>query len=1004
MSDYPISADDILKATNGGLDIIIQLYPDAYDSVRQPKRMFKRRDESTASAKLNLLKSGNYNVVDFGVSKESLGAIELYMSEMGVGFGQAIQQLAQRYNVMPEQRVELKAKISSRPAGTEDTEGEWKFEVRESFTDNEIEYLVSKNVLKELKWKHKNEDTAKKAYAKIAGVFKYYNWHSLLSYSIVKDRKVVTFASTADYPIFLIDEGTHKKIYQPKHADKKYRFMYSPGSSPKDFIHGYKQLEAEYNKRKKEAESDVNDQAEDEDHGAEISEKSKKDIKIKKLALVSGGSDAINVALIGYQVIWLNSESAKLQEWQYKKIMVMVEKLYQLMDIDTTGKEQAHERAMQFLDLLTIELPDDLLNHTDSRGYKCKDVRDQLNIADVSEFHKLVEVALPYRFWDEKYMYTREGKFKGIGYDFNNVHAYNFLQKNGFFRIPVGNKETDFEYIKVTGNTVKKTTPIKIKAFIKYFLQERSADVALRNAIFRTTQLSDSSLTNLDEIELDFTDFTPHSQFMFFRNRTLEITAAGLKSHNPKTIKRFIWESDVYDHRFELLKEPPFEIIKDEVGGYDIKINNYGCLFLRFMIQTSRIHWRAELEKNMDSSNLTPLEREKYKVDNLFKIDGPLLSAEEIEEQKSHLINKIFCLGYLLHRYKNKSKAWMVLGMDGKNNHDGQSHGGSGKSIFLDTAMRTLLKNNFMLLGRNTKLEQDPHKYDGLTEHHRYIFIEDAHQQMNFDIFYTDITGDVKVNPKGKQPYVIPFAQAGKFSMSTNYTPNNLGPSTERRIIYTVFSDYYHVKGETTDYRESRDPSSEFGKLMFDEFTEEEWNLFYNTAAYALSFFLTTKRKLSPAMDNVNVRNLTAAMGPNFLDWASTYFAEESDKLNVMIIREEAYRDFMYHNPKSGMTAHGWKERLSFFCRLNGYVLNPTRYQSKKGPIIKKVEQRVYDARNNVWSPVEGQQKAKEMIFIQTPEFELMDEFKVIENPYSDLMGFPENLEDLPEDQSQLDF
>lgn len=992
---YAITDQDIFNATNGGLDIILYLYPDAHESVSKPKRLFKRRDEKTASAKLNRLKDGTYVVVDFGEGHESLNGIKLYMKETDANYGRAINELSSRFNVKPEARVELKPKISSRPAGADDQEDEWTFDIKQSFTNSEIEYLISKNVLKRLGWYSTKEEKKKQAYAQIAGKLKYYHWHSLSSYTIVKNRKVITFSSTPDYPIFLIDEGTHKKIYQPKHSEKKYRFMYSPGSQPKNFIHGLAQLTADYNKRKEDSVAEKNDAAEDKDRGNETEDAPKKDIKCEKLILCSGGSDAINVALLGYQVIWLNSESAKLLEYQYKDIMVKVKLFYQLMDIDATGKQEAHERAMKYLNLLNIELPDSLLDHSDSRGYQCKDVRDFFNLLEASDFDKLVDTAIPYRFWDEKAMYSRDGKFKGMDYDFNNVHAYNFLQKNGFYRLPVGDKDNDFEYIRINGNTVFKTNTIKIKSFIKGFLQERSMDVALRNAMFRTTQLSESSLTNLDEIQLEFKDFTPFSQFLFFRNTTIEVTSTGFVSHNPKTIKRFIWENDVYDHRFEALPEAPFKIIKDELGAYDIEIKNHDCLFLRFLIQTSRIHWRTELETNLEASDLSIEERDQYLKDNLFRIDGPLLSAEEIEEQKSHLINKIFSFGYLLHRYKIKSKAWMVFGMDGKISMDGKSHGGSGKSLFLDVAVRSLLKNNFQLSGRNSKFEQDPHKYDGLTEHHRYIFIEDAHENFDFDAFYTDITGDIKVNPKGKQPYLIPFSKAGKFSISTNYTPKNLGSSTERRILYNVFSDYYHTKGESNDYRETRDPASEFGKQMFDDFTEDEWNLFYNTAAYALSFYLSTNKKITPAMNNVNTRNLMAAMGPNFYDWATTYFSEDGDNVNDFIIREEAYKDFMHHNPKSGMTAHGWKERLGYFCRLNLYVLNPRKFLNKRGNIIKKVPQKTYDARNNIWIEVDGPLIAKEVLYIETAE-NVPDSVQPIEFREHSSDQESENVEDDP--------
>src|SRR5690606_31487447 len=125
--------------------------------------------------------------------------------------------------------------------------------------------------------------------------------------------------------------------------------------------------------------------------------------------------------------------------------------------------------------------------------------------------------------------------------------------------------------------------------------------------------------------DLDFKDYTPFSQFMFFRNKTIEITAAGIFEHQGKTIDRYIWEDDIYDHNFKK-KDPPFIIKRDKVGALDIEIVSNDCLFLKYLIQTSRIHWRTELETNLEASDLSPIERDKYLEENRFKIDAPLLS------------------------------------------------------------------------------------------------------------------------------------------------------------------------------------------------------------------------------------------------------------------------------------------------------------------------------------------------------------------------------------------
>jgi len=983
-----IKPEDILSATNGGLDIILSLYPDAAESAHKPNRKFKTRDDKTASAKLNLAADGTYLVIDFGAEQHSRNAINCYAYEQKCDYQTALQELAARYNVVSiaEQKAMMKATYSDRPAAPEEEEGKWLFDIRTSYNDMEIETLIGKESLKSLGWASVEKSKKEEAYSSISAMFKYLHAHPLASYSIIKNRKVMTFSATDQYPIFLIDEGTHKKVYQPKHPEKGMRFMYEPGRKPADFIHGLQQLRTEYEKKKELSE----DNAEGEDDTKKS--KKKKDYKLSEVILCTGFSDAINVALAlgkktdsatgyvqkGYHVIWLNSETAKLKENQYFELTTMCDRIYQLGDIDATGKRQAHALAMQYLDLYNIELPDALLQYRDQRGNPCKDVRDYFNHFKRKSFRQLVETAMPYRFWEKKPNFNRQGEFQGYDYTFDNEQGYNFLQKNGFYRLPVGNKETDSEFIRIQGNVVKYSSAEDVKQFIKKFMRDRYLDKDLKNAVYRTAQLNESSLINLDKIEIDFTDFDKDTQFMFFQNKTLEVKATGIIEHKQGTIQRYVWDEDVYPHRYEALKEEPFTITKDAIGTYDITINNKNCPFLKYLTQTSRVHWRVELEDRLDSAPMKPEEREKYIKDNQFNIAGPLLTDTEVEEQKRHLVNKIFTIGYLMHRYKDRGKPWFIFAMDAKLNDDGQSHGGSGKSLLYDMAMRTLLRKNFMLNGRDSKLAENPHKFDGLSEHHRYVFIDDAHKYLNLDVFYSEISNDTKVNPKGKQPYTIPFEKSGKFSFSSNYTPTNLGGSTLRRLIYSVFSDYYHTASETTDYRETREPKSEFGgKNLFTDFDQDDWNNFYNAAAHCLRFYLGTDptERINPSMGNVNKRNLTAAMGVTFHDWANAFFAEAGDKVNRLIVRDVAFKDYLYNNGGK-MTAQSFLERLKAFCKLNGYVLNPKKFQDKNRKIIHKVQRTQYDPKTNTWIDLPGAKETKELLYIQTVD-ELPDDVNV---------------------------
>lgn len=974
-----IEAQQILDATNGGLDIIFQLYPDAIGSETKHNRKFKvRDDEKTASASLKQADDRNWLVTDFGGDSQPRNAIQCYMFEKGLGYVPAIRELAANYNIISqEKQAELiRSTFSERPAEPEELEGKFSWKIRESFNDMEIETIISKKVLSYVGWKkpvapvlfpdksQTSQENESAAYNRIKTAFQEYRWYPLESYSYTKDRRHMTFGSTDQYPIFLIDEGTHQKIYQPRHADKSRRFMYA-GEKPKDFIHGLIQLNKAYEEKKKLIESEMNEDAEDEDRGADKKKKKSTDAKLPEVVLCSGGSDAINVALLGYRVIWMNSETAKLYQYQYDKIMIMVEKFYQLPDIDTTGKRAAHDLNMQYLDMYSIELPESLKKFRDARNNECKDLRDFLNHFGRKDFKLLVETAMPYRFWDKDAKYKGRGDnsyFAGWDYAFNNKYGYNFLSKNGFGRLVVNEEENEWVYVKLTDNIVQKVDAGIIQDYIHDFLEKRYFDIDLCNAMYNTTRLNDTSLARIKKVNIDFTDNTADSQFIFFENKTVEVTGTEIKYHKKGAVNRYVWIEDVLPHRIEAPKQAPFTITKDELGEYDIVIHDKNCPFLKYLVQTSRIHWRQELEVNL--KDLPPAEQEAYKIANQCTIEGEKLSNEEIAEQKANLINKLFTIGYFLHRHKEGTKPWFAYAMDSKMSDDGKSHGGSGKSLLFDKALRRMLRKNYYMNGRNPKLTDDPHKYDGLTPFDKYILVEDAHEYLKLDIFYVDITGDIKVNPKGKKPYTIPFEQAGKFAFTSNYPPRDVGPSTERRIIYTVFSDYYHNKGENDDYNELRDPKTDLGLSLFSEFDYDQHNSFYNLMLYCLQFFLSTDEKIRPAMENVNKRQLMAVMG-NLLDWGMIYLSDEAGRLDRFIVREEAYNDYVHFNGKS-ITPQAFTTKLKAFCKYFGYGFNPSIYLNKDKKIIQKTDAKSYNKQNNTWDVIEGAPKiTKEMFYIQ---------------------------------------
>jgi hypothetical protein len=900
-----IEQQDILDATSGGLDIIYRTYPQAKLAQEKADKRFKiRPEERTPSASLKMLQDGVWVVTDFGGDQTPRNGIQVYMKEQGLTFREAIVELAGLFGVGGIKTEINKPEFDRRPATENEHEGEYYFDIKETIPDTDLKVLGPKVT---------------------SEICRKYNVFSLASFSYVKNREVLITKSTSNYPIFLFDHGAFKKLYQPLNPEKQYRFRYT-GNKDKDYVNGLRQLEKAY--------EDFTGQQMKENPGEEggVVEELR---KLDEAIICSGERDALNVAGYGYYPLWFNSETADLSEKNYKAIMRCVETLYNLPDIDDTGIRSAIKLGMQYLEIKHIWLPESLKNFKDPRGRCRKDFLDYIEIYPSAwDFKKLVSVAKPMQFW------RVDIRRDGIKYNLSSSNTRFFLQSNGFYQIENKNSKTGQMFVRLDGHIVREVQTKDIKAFLIDYCERHYLKNEILELLLNTNRLSENTLNGLKQIDIDFTDYEADTQWMFFRNKAWKITREDIFELRPGESDRYVWEDEVIQHQVKKL-DRMFRISEDADDHYDIEVHNTGSKYFGFLINASRIYWRKELETGVD--NMTEDKAREYVLKNKFAIDGPLLSPDEIEEQKQHLINKIFALGYMLHRYKTQSRAWAVFAMDNIVGEEGESNGRSGKS-FAYKALRPLMKS-VTLSGRNPKLTDNPHLFDRVTEHIDFLLIDDADIYLNYKFFFDSITGELIVNPKNNKSYEIPFEKSPKFCFTSNHALRNIDTSLSARILYSVFSDYYHEKTDVNDYQEVRKIRDDFGKDLFgDGYTEEEWNADLNFFAQCVRFYLSvpSPRKINPPMGNVTLRNLLAEMGQTFKDWADAYFSHddkgEGSNINRLIVKEDALNNFMKTTNNKGWTTNKFTKALRAYCRFYGYKFNPKQFQNSQGRISRKVD------------------------------------------------------------------
>lgn len=906
-----IDIKKLYEATNNGKDIVTSIFPD----VKEGKLFCTglRSDPEPSASLWQNPKTKIWGVTDFGDvagnGKVWNDAVQVWMKYRHVtSFPEALCILGEQFNV-PDTAISS----SNRPipethsATAEEPDGHFDYCVKDSFTDYELK-VMGPNV------KQENCDAL--------------HWQSLAWYSVTKDGKTFIRRSTDTYPIFMrtlpVEAGKPEchKIYEPLNPEKKYRFKIKPdGTYPQNYVHGVAELKvayAAYNATEKAKWEKKNDKKEDEEY---------QERKLPAVAIVSGDRDALCCLSMGCYPVYLSSEMPVLPDsliWLLKKL---ANKIYLIPDIDSTGKMVGKQLALKYPDLLVVWLPRWLQERKDSRGKPRKDLRDWMELRPTAtDFKELMSTARSVKFWSE------DGKGP-----LNLRRLMYFLNMNGIYTLQDEFRK-DTTYIKVEKPWVSELQVKEVKSFVLEWLEEKYHDDDIVNQIHNSAKFSSGYLEVLTPVKLNFKSYTPTSQMFYMKNCVVEVTAENVTSTPNRDFQfnHYVWENSIIKHDYRQLPEPfTISVEKDANSSpvFDIAINDTSSPLLGYLINSSRTYWRKEMEENL--SGLTTEEREAYKAAHKFDIVGEGLSEDEIREQKLTLLNKLYVLGYLLHRQKDPSRAMAPIALDNKIGDEGQCNGRSGKSIFFSFVGQILPM--VTLDGGKMKPKENKHIYEKVSPSTGLILIDDCQKDFNLNDFYADITGGLDIDVKHEKSFVLPFSSAPKFALTTNFVPMNFDPSTAARLLPMVFGDYYHIKTEENDYLESRGVRDDFGQNLWDEYyMEENWQRDLCVAMYATRFYLSVNKawpsfRIMPPMKNITTRKYKNDMGENFEQWANIKLGPGSEWLDHNIEREVMTTDYITWSGIK-ISAQGFKKKLLAFIKNAEWIekLNPDDVEGRR--------------------------------------------------------------------------
>lgn len=889
---------NIYAVTNDGLDIISTYCPAVRDVLAtNPRKLFRYRpDERTPSAHLYHGDTCWY-IIDFGRTGEghSLSPLDVYMDARGYSqrdFTLAVLELAEAYGLHEQLSAHANRPLfEQRPARDDEPDG-LSFTLRPTpITDDEARRWgrqVTPALLASLGWHpvsavtrvsppHMPGDGGTEPSARVATI----RW-ATDSYPIFAERCPYTGTDGQDEVFW--------KLYEPLCPQKQYRFSIV-GRKPARYLHGMDALRRAY-------------------HAAD-------DKPLPAVLLVSGGSDAAAALAMGWQPVWRNSETEELHPDDYALLLHYARRIVNVPDLDETGLREGTRLALRYPDMATLWLPGSRMAHLhDNRGRQRKDLKDYVDVfPSLTDFGVLVHNARTARFWHtDKDRAGRERTTLSL-----TALAY-FCQLNGWYReaTMTGISHT---LLRVDSHLVDAASMDDLRDFLRHYLDTQPLSLSARDTILRSPDLNVHLADCLEPLDLGIDDATRSTQCFYLQNGWVEVTAADIVLHSYDALPpgRHVWRKALLPYSYRPCK-PMFEVTGSEDEGWHVRIHSTESKLMQFLIQTSRLHWRDELERPFAGDDQAAA---AYAATHRFCLDGEGLTDEQIGEQMRCLANKLFACGYLLHSYKMESRAFACFALDYRISEVGQCNGRTGKSLFGKALTRLA---GGICLDANRQEKADSRFFLApVTAATRLVFIDECNRHFDIHDFFPHITDDMTVERKGVDPLVIPFARSPKMLLASNYALRADDSSTWARLLPVVFSDYYHEQTPTGGYRESRSVEDDLGcRLLSDDY--DSWEADIAFLMQCVQFYLrtaTTVRKLMPPMAHIRLRQQKATLGPRFEQWADEFFSTDNGHRDTQLRFDEVYASYERETHDLKLTKQLFSTKLKDYCLLHAYIYNP---------------------------------------------------------------------------------
>lgn len=445
---------------------------------------------------------------------------------------------------------------------------------------------------------------------------------------------------------------------------------------------------------------------------------------------------------------------------------------------------------------------------------------------------------------------------------FSYEDGITFLENNGFCKLPMDNGA--YQFVRIKNNVVEPVNIMQMRSFMLALLKTKPVAYKKAREMFRrgSKQYSAQSyLEGLKDVKPQFHRDTKDAAHYYFRNCWVEVTATGITTKQYSELKGCIWAKQKHDRDFRVRGEnEPYSVFQD-------------------FIQCAIIGRR-------------------------------LAPGETFTEREQKMMQATWtAIGYMPHGYKDPINVKCVILVDKSKRSHNDSNGRSGKTLMCKALGYAVPR--CVLDGRNFKWDgRNP--FDKLNLDHRILHFDDIPKNFDFERTYSLTTEDFTYNKMYQDSITIPFEDSPKIMITTNTSLRASGESAKARQHIIEFSNFFN--SEHTPYKE-------FGRRFFNEWDENEWNLFDNFMIEAVRLYLEIGLVPFP-LENYEENKLVDDIGFDELEWIESRIMAAWSS-NTRQEKKALFNDFLaeFRN-KQHMKMNTFTKWLEQVCKLRGYVIN----------------------------------------------------------------------------------